>query len=162
MAGKWNARNRRMAKLRARDNWFKGSQEVEPPRMQEDGSQEESARVLDNIQESVEAPDNPDQDQPLEGREDAGSSQSDKETTRSRDGEDSRRMENKKVTKLARKGKRRGPDRQSVTLGGIRKQEKSQRRRTLRHMNKELGKSGIPACKKSKADKRMMEPPLSV
>ena len=71
-------------------------------------------------------------------------------------------MEKKKVTKIARKGKRRGPDRQSVTLGGIRKQEKSQRRRTLRPMNKELGKSGIPACKKSKADKMMMEPPVSV
>ena len=71
-------------------------------------------------------------------------------------------MEKKKVTKIARKGKRRGQDRQSVTFGGIRKQEKSQRRRIKRHMNKELGKSGIPAIKKSKADKRMMEPPVSV
>ena len=32
----------------------------------------------------------------------------------------------------------------------------------MRHMNKELGKSGIPASKKSKADRRMMEPPVSV
>ena len=29
-------------------------------------------------------------------------------------------------------------------------------------MNKELGKSGIPASRKSKADKRMMEPPVSI
>ena len=129
-----------MAKLRARDNWFKGSQEVEPPGMQEDGSQEESSRGLDSIQESVEVPDNPDQDQPMEGRKEAGSSKADKETTRSKYGEDSRRMEKKMVTKLARKGKRRGPDRQSVTLGGIRKQEKSQRRRTKRQMNRDLGK----------------------
>ena len=53
MAGKWNARNRRMAKLRARDNWFKGSQEVEPSGRQEDGSQEESSIGLDSVQESV-------------------------------------------------------------------------------------------------------------
>ena len=38
------------------------------------------------------------------------------------EGEASKRMEKKKVTELARKCKRRGPDRQSVTLGGIRKQ----------------------------------------
>ena len=31
MAGNWNGRNRRMAKLRARDNWYKGKQEVDPP-----------------------------------------------------------------------------------------------------------------------------------
>ena len=42
-----------MAKLRARDNWFKGSQEVEPPGRQEDGSQEESSIGLDSVQESV-------------------------------------------------------------------------------------------------------------
>ena len=65
MSGKWNARNRRMAKLRARDNWFKGSQEVEPKGVQKDGNQEESSRGRESIQESVEAPENSDQDQPI-------------------------------------------------------------------------------------------------
>ena len=50
MAGKWNSKNRRMAKLRARDNWFKGSQEVEPPGVQKDGNPEESSRGMDSNQ----------------------------------------------------------------------------------------------------------------
>ena len=41
----------------------------------------------------------------MEGREDAGSSQADKETTRRMEGEPSRRME-KKLTMLARKERR--------------------------------------------------------
>ena len=71
-------------------------------------------------------------------------------------------MMEKKLTKLARKGKKRGPDRQSVTLGGIKRQKKSQKRRTKRQMNKDMGKAGIPASRKSRADKMMMEPPVSV
>ena len=81
--------------MRARDNWFKGKQKVEPPGLQKDGNQEESSRGLDSIQESIEEPDKSDQDQPMEGREDAGSSQADKETTRRMEGETSRRMEKK-------------------------------------------------------------------
>ena len=92
MAGKWNARNRRMAKLRARDNWFKGSQEVEPPGRQEDGSQEESSIGLDRVQESVEVPDIPSQDKSMECRNEAGSPHADKETSRGGDGEESRMM----------------------------------------------------------------------
>ena len=39
MAGNWNNWNRRMEKIRARDNWFEGKQEVDPPeeRMQKEG-----------------------------------------------------------------------------------------------------------------------------
>ena len=33
MAGKFNSRNRRMAKLKSKGNWFKGRQEVDPPTM---------------------------------------------------------------------------------------------------------------------------------
>ena len=54
MAGSWNSRNRRMAKLRARDNWFKGSQEVEPPGSQKDGKPEDSSRGME--MESQERP----------------------------------------------------------------------------------------------------------
>ena len=42
MAGSWNSR---MAKLRSRDNWYKGKQEVDPPDEQiseSDGGQESS------------------------------------------------------------------------------------------------------------------------
>ena len=31
MAGSWNARNRRMAKLKSKNNWYKGKAEVPPP-----------------------------------------------------------------------------------------------------------------------------------
>ena len=50
MAGSWNSRNRRMAKLRARDNWFKGSQEVEPREEMMAGEPRESSRRLDSPQ----------------------------------------------------------------------------------------------------------------
>ena len=89
MAGKWNSKNRRMAKLRARDNWFKGSQEVEPPGVQKDGNPEESSRVMDSNQEGEEATERSDQDQSNsmdDGRKDAGDSQADQETTRGVEG----------------------------------------------------------------------------
>ena len=164
MAGKWNSKNRRMAKLRARDNWFKGSQEVEPPGVQKDGNPEESSRVMDSNQEGEEATERSDQDQSNsmdDGRKDAGDSQADQETTKGVERGSSRRME-KKLTKLARKGKKRGPNRQTVTLGGVKRQEKSESRRTKRQINRDLGKARFPANRKSRADKLMMEPPVSV
>ena len=39
MAGNWNGRNRRMAKLRAKNNWFKGKQEIDPPAEQTQASE---------------------------------------------------------------------------------------------------------------------------
>ena len=138
MAGKWNSKNRRIAKLRARDNWFKGSQEVEPPGVQKDGNPEESSRGMDSNQEGEEATERSDQDQSNsmdDGRKDARDSQADQETTRGVERGSSRRME-KKLTKLARKGKKKGPNRQTVTLGGVKRQEKSQRRRTKRHQQR--------------------------
>jgi hypothetical protein len=72
----------------------------------------------------------------------AGDSQGDKETTRRMEVEPFRWME-KKLTKLARKRKKRDQNRQYVTLGGIKRQEKSQKRRTKRKMNKDLGRTGI-------------------
>ena len=35
MAGKFNSRNRRMAKLKSKCNWYKGRQEVGPPAMED-------------------------------------------------------------------------------------------------------------------------------
>ena len=31
MPARWNARNRRIAKMKAKNNWYKGKDEVEPP-----------------------------------------------------------------------------------------------------------------------------------
>ena len=53
--------------------------------------------------------------------------------------EGSARRVDKKVTKVARKWKKKSPNRQTVTLGGVERQEKSQRRRTKRQMNRDLG-----------------------
>ena len=47
MAGSWNSKNRRMTTLIARDSWFKGSQEVEPPGSQKDGKPEDSSRRME-------------------------------------------------------------------------------------------------------------------
>ena len=70
-------------------------------------------------------------------------------------------MENEKPKKV-RKRKQRGPNRQNLTLGGIMKQKKALKRKSRRKMNKEMGKAGVPAKRKSNEEKVMMEPPISV
>ena len=76
-------------------------------------------------------------------------SDSEHRSSRGLESEDSRRKDGKS-TKVARKGKLRGPNRQ--TLIG----------RSKRKINKEMGKASIPAKRKSKEDKVMMQPPVSV
>ena len=79
------------------------------------------------------------------------------EDSRGLESEDPRRMESEgprrkagRSTKVARKGKLRGPNRQTQTLGGIKKQKKALMGKAKRRVNREKGKAGIPAKKKSK------------
>ena len=52
MAGNWNKKNRRWAKLKARDNWFKGKQMVDPPEEQNSKSDDyrNSSRRMETSQ----------------------------------------------------------------------------------------------------------------
>ena len=77
MAAKWNARNRRIAKMGAKTNWYKGKKEVEPP-------------AASNKDESVSNP-----------KEDLS--------------------QRKESQKAGRWGKRRGKNRGTVTLGGLKR-----------------------------------------
>jgi hypothetical protein len=42
------------------------------------------------------------------------------------------------------------------------KQKKALKRKSRRKLNRDMGKAGVPAKKKSNAEKVMMEPPISV
>ena len=68
----------------------------------------------------------------------------------------------KSPKKLARKGKKRGPNRQSLTLGGEKRMQKATKRKMSRMVNRDKGRAGIRAVKKTKAERVMMEPPVSV
>ena len=48
------------------------------------------------------------------------------------------------------KGKKRGINREIVTLGGIKKQETAMRRKMKRKMNQQRGQAGFPAIRKEK------------
>ena len=47
-------------------------------------------------------------------------------------------------------------------MGGKKRQEKTEKRKVRRSMNKELGRAGIKPAKKTKAEKRLQEPPASI
>ena len=51
MAGKFNSKNRRLAKLRSKGSWFKGRQEVDPPEIQTMEAGEEYSRRMEGAQE---------------------------------------------------------------------------------------------------------------
>ena len=74
MAGKFNSKNRRLAKLRPKGSWFKGRQEVDPPeretmepgiepekelddRIMHEGRKEEMVRRQSNILSGGSIPD---------------------------------------------------------------------------------------------------------
>ena len=59
------------------------------------------------------------------------------------------------------KGKKRGGNREVLTLGGAKRQETNLKRKMKRKVNKLKGKAGFPAQRK-KADRALMESPISV
>ena len=59
------------------------------------------------------------------------------------------------------KGKKRGGNREVLTLGGAKKQETNLKRKMKRRVNKLRGKAGFPAQRK-KADTTLKDSPISV
>ena len=60
------------------------------------------------------------------------------------------------------KGKKRGLNRELITLRGKKKQETSIRRKLKRKMNQQRGKAGIPAIRKDRVITPLQESPISV
>ena len=123
-----------MAKLKSKTNWFKGKKKGESPgasKMSPGGSKPDTTPA------SIPSPE---QDRSME-------------TTTN--------PVRKFPRKLARKGKKRGPNRQTLTLGGEKRMEKATKRKISRMVNKERGRAGIKATKKTRAQQVMMEPPVS-
>jgi hypothetical protein len=112
-----------MAKLKGRDNWFKGH--ILPG-----GSRQDTTLAVPVMEQMG--------------------------------GMETRKPARKSPKKLARKGKKRGPDRRELTLEGEKRVEKAEKRRMERMVNKEKGKAGINVAKKIKAYKVTMDPPVSV
>jgi hypothetical protein len=98
MPARWNARNRRIAKMKAKNNWYKGRNEVEPPTG--------SSRMEDDQEEKV--------------CQEAG-----------------------KEKEKAKNKKKRGINKGTITLGGLKKVEKARKRRMKQRLNKKLGSMNI-------------------
>ena len=60
------------------------------------------------------------------------------------------------------KGKKRGLNREIVTLGGLKKQETAMKRKCKRKMNQLRGKAGFPASRKADNIKPLQDTPVSV
>ena len=170
MAGNWNGRNRRMAKLRSRDNWYKGKTEVAPPGPESPKTINASGASRD---EGINMPSSPNasggepnysqrMEKPSSDLETSTSMLDDSTSEMNTNRNQKNRTPMKVVKKVARKGKKRSPGRQLVTLGGAKKMENALRRRTRRKMNRDLGRAGITAKIKNREDRVMMDPSISV
>ena len=149
MAGSWNSRNRRMAKLKSKNNWYKGKQEVEQPEGQVsglDGKQKSSSRM-----ETSQAENSPENSNLT----DQSASANRMESSEGEGKQSGRGM-------VKNRKKKRGPDRQTLTLGGKKKMEKNLKRKMKQKMNRSRGNAGFPAVRKTATDKRMNDPPISV
>ena len=60
------------------------------------------------------------------------------------------------------KGKKRGFNREIVTLGGLKKQEAALRRKLKRKMNQQRGMAGFPAARKDRVTTPLQDSPISV
>ena len=120
-----------MAKLRARDNWFKGKQEIDPPEQRIPGQEhsrrqeEESTRMEDHSQG-------------MERKKSLGDSTTgggEKTGHYTPSGASQKSPQKRRNPPRKNMKKKRGPGRQIETLGGVKKLKKSLKRRDKRRMN---------------------------
>ena len=123
MAGKCNSKNRRLAKLRSKGSWFKGRQEVDPPEIETMKAGEEHSSRMEGAQEDGRSG-NEDSNQTVDSVSKMGK-KANAQLSSNHDGvgkESSRRRETGSPRKGI-KGKKRGLNRELITLGGQKKQE---------------------------------------
>ena len=129
MAGSWNQNNRRMAKLRSKSNWFKGKEEIPGPEEENmetdlpEGRQDDLPEGRKNDQMEKEEPDSQGgrkegTDNPAE-KEDPDSLEEEQQVPGAEKETLPEGRRRTKRPKLEVKGKKRGQNRQSQTLGGI-------------------------------------------
>ena len=124
----WNARNRRIAKLRSKTSWYKGKQEVDPPAPMPT-SQEEGYTSPEEDQEILAEASTHQEDQASDQTLHQG------------------RTENFQEDGNKRK-KKRGPNRENITLGGLKKVKTARKRKAKNKMRKKLGEMKIPEGRK--------------
>ena len=163
MAGTWNQKNRRMAKLKSKSNWFKGKAEIPQPTPEK--KQEEtvyslagSRRKEDNPEGCIEVQNQVEgcievQDQ-VEGCIEVQILPEASETIH-QDGKKTptstpRTPKRTSIPRLGVKGKKRGKNRQVQTLGGIKKQKNALKRKTKQELNRKMGLAGFPTSRKNK------------
>ena len=113
MPSRWNAKNRRVAKLRSKNNLYNGKTEVEPPTS---SSQVEDIPTASSLQDQQDLQEQDEEICQMDGS--------------NRDG---RRKPSKK----------RGLSRGTITLGGLKKVEKARKRRVKQRLRKKKGDMNI-------------------
>ena len=136
LAAGWNSRNRRTAKQRNKTNWYKGKPEVEHP--ENPRREEEATRFsIHKGEPSIPEEDKISQEEGMQSGQNKeelpGGSRQDT-TPAVPGGTGSRQSRNKK---------KRGPDRGTVTLGGLNKIRKAKRRKARSNLRKKLGKHNV-------------------
>ena len=194
MAGSWNSRNRRMAKLKSRDHWFKGRVEVAPPTPPSPSTfgepnpsaststpttaLAESPKTINasglgletsiNVLTDVDYDDAVEDTQRIEEADTVHSLDDQEQVVHTTHSTLQTGLDNVqgrggvKTTSGQRPGKKRGPGRKQLTLGGKKRMEKSYKRKMKRKVNSGRGKAGIPAKPKRKGDNVNNEQPISV
>ena len=156
MAANWNSKNRRTTKMLAKTNWFKGKTVVEPPTTtpSSQNSKKKEKPIPSNPQEGYQS--DYDAHSETQGGVDKELSTSHQEgniaNITSHEGES---------RKPSKNGKRRGANRDSITLGGLKKIEIASKRRAKQRLSKKLGKLDLPSSKKdvNKVKKKGPPPP---
>ena len=130
LAAKWNPRNRRIAKQLAKTNWYKEKSEVEPP----PSSQQEELNCRFSIHKDGKGPAEKPELVQDDQKQDADSSE-----------EFQKVGQQDQVDGKARQGKnkKRGSNRRTITLGGLKKVEKAKKRKERQKVRKKLGKVGV-------------------
>ena len=137
LAAKWNPRNRRIAKQLAKTNWYKEKSEVEPP----NPSRQEDRCAKFSIHKDGLGP-----EEKTEHVQDNNEKQSEQEMFQ-KDGE---AVQGDGKTKQNLKTKKRGPNRRTVTLGGLKKIEKAKKRKERQRVSRKLGQVGVQGGWKNK------------
>ena len=155
MAGRFNSKNRRLAKLRSKGSWFKGRQEVEPPKREAMEPVVVPEMEVDDRNVHEGRTEEMERNQPsiLSGgsRLDttltvpAGRGTEFQQRIGQTGGKEKSRRKESGSPRKGIKGKKRGLNRELITLGGKKKQETLIRRTLKRKMNQQRGKAGIPA-----------------
>ena len=122
MAGKFNSKNRRLAKLRSKGSWFKGRQEVDPPEIQTMEAGEENSKRMEGAQEDgkvgIDTPENTEDSNRTEDMVSKVGKKANSQLSKNHGvGKESSRRKETGSPRKGVKGNKRGLNREIITLG---------------------------------------------